>query len=80
MFISSFLDEVADLSDPPNLIEDEPGEAKKEMVINREVFYMLKPAIGSLREIPCRKKPSAVINGSAPAASKSHTGEKRLKF
>ena len=77
MFISSFLDDVANLSDPPDLLEDEPKA--KEMAINRDVAYMLKPAVGSLRAIPRPKKPS-VINGSAPAASKPRTGKKRLKL
>ena len=40
---------------------------------------MFPAAVGSLRAIPRTKKPS-LINGSAPAASKSRTGEKILKF
>ena len=75
----SFLDDVADLSNPPDLLEDDLEEVK-EMVINRGAAFMLKPAVGSLRAIPRPKKPSPVINGSAPAASKTRTGEKRLKF
>ena len=75
MFVLLFLDDVANLSDPPDLLEDDPKEAE-EMVINRGVAFILKPAVGSLREIPRPKKPSPVINGSAPAASKPRTGEK----
>ena len=77
MFISSFLDDVVNLSDPPDLMEDEP-KAKK-VAINRDVAYMLKPAVGSLRAIPSPKKHS-VITGSPPVASKPQTGEKRLIF
>ena len=71
MFTSWFLDDIADSSDPPNLLEDEP-KAKK-VVINRDMAYILKPAFGSLSAIPSTKKPS--INGSTSAASKPRTGE-----
>ena len=77
MFFSSFLDDVPDLLDPPDLLEDEPKA--KVVAINRDVAYILKPAFGSLSAIPHPKKPS-VINGSAPATSKPQKGERILKF
>ena len=73
--------EVPDLPGPPDLVADEPviGTLRaKEMV--RGVAFMLKPVVGSLSAIPRPKKTSPLINGSAPAASKTRTGEKRLKF
>jgi hypothetical protein len=61
------------------LLEDEPKAKKIAINSNRDMAYMLKPAVGSLRAIPSQKKPSE-SNGSALAATKPRTGEKRLKF